>query len=300
MITLAFCIADYFFVMSYKFFKRAVLRISLCAAAFSVFVSASADKRDFDLIKNVEVFNSIVKELNTFYVDSIDADKVIGNGIRAMLYSLDPFTNYIPEERRDDMKFITTGEYAGIGALIGLRDDSLVYISDVYAGNPAYTDGLRVGDVIVAVDGEKVVGRDTEYVSNRLRGKSNTVVKVSVSRPGTEGVITVPVTRKKIYVPAVSYYGVIADGVGYIYLTNFNDKSADEVKAEIEDVIGLPADEAPLISAKEGIGIYISLKGSKSETLILMTSKRYPPRARPAPIELTTMPAVKSLLPFSQ
>ena len=237
MITLAFCIADYFFVMSYKFFKRAVLRISLCAAAFSVFVSASADKRDFDLIKNVEVFNSIVKELNTFYVDSIDADKVIGNGIKSMLYSLDPYTNYIPEERHDDMKFITTGEYAGIGALIGLRDDSLVYISDVYAGNPAYTDGLRVGDVIVAVDGEKVVGRDTEYVSNRLRGKSNTVVKVSVSRPGTEGVITVPVTRKKIYVPAVSYYGVIADGVGYIYLTNFNDKSADEVKSALTDLM---------------------------------------------------------------
>lgn len=237
MITLAFCIADYFFVMSYKFFNRAVLRISLCAAAFSVFVSASADKRDFDLMKNVEVFNSIVKELNTFYVDSIDADKVIGNGIKSMLYSLDPYTNYIPEERRDDMKFITTGEYAGIGALIGLRDDSLVYISDVYAGNPAYTDGLRVGDVIVAVDGEKVVGRDTEYVSNRLRGKSNTVVKVSVSRPGTEGVITVPVTRKKIYVPAVSYYGVIADGVGYIYLTNFNDKSADEVKSALTDLM---------------------------------------------------------------
>lgn len=210
----------------------------ICALCVGVVIlsSAAPGKKSFDINKNLDIFNSIVKELSVFYVDSIDADKVIGNGIKSMLYSLDPYTNYIPEDKSEDFKFMTTGEYAGIGALISARD-SLIYIAELYEGNPAQTDGLKVGDKITAIDGESMIGKSTDYTSNRLRGKANTTLTVKVRREGSAGEIEIPVTRKKIYVPAVPYYGVLGDNTGYIYLNNFNDKSAEEVKNALKELI---------------------------------------------------------------
>ncbi|MEG1574009.1 MAG: S41 family peptidase [Bacteroidales bacterium] len=210
----------------------------ICVLCLSVVIlsSAAPGKKSFDISKNLDIFNSIVKELSVFYVDSIDADKVIGNGIKSMLYSLDPYTNYIPEDKSEDFKFMTTGEYAGIGALISGRD-SLIYIAELYYGNPAQTDGLKVGDKITAIDGESMIGKSTDYASNRLRGKANTTVIVKVLRPGSNEEMDISITRKKIYVPAVPYYGIIGDNTGYIYLNNFNDKAASEVKAALKELI---------------------------------------------------------------
>lgn len=192
-------------------------------------LGADAQKRNFELVKNSDIFNAILKELSLFYVDSIDAEKIITKGINGMLSSLDPYTTYIPKSEEDDLKFMTTGEYAGVGALISPRD-SLIQISSIYEGNPAQTDGLKVGDLILEINGESMVGKDNNFVSNHLRGKPNTLASVKVKRFGVDSVVTVDVTRKKIYIPAVSYYGVVEGNVGYIYISSFNSNTASEVK----------------------------------------------------------------------
>lgn len=211
-------------------------KLIIIIAIFSLFTnSAYADKRNFELIKNTNIFNSILKELSLFYVDSIDAEKIITKGINSMLYSLDPYTTYIPKSEEHDLKFMTTGEYAGVGALISQRD-SLIQISRVYEGNPAHIDGLKVGDRILEINGESMVGKSNDFVSDHLRGKANSLAVIKVKRPHVDSIVTLSVTRKKIYIPAVPYYGVTQNDVGYIYISSFNTNTASEVKSALLDL----------------------------------------------------------------
>ena len=215
--------------------KKLLKPILLSLIAIAISANSYADKKNFELIKNTDIFNAILKELSLFYVDSIDAEKIIGNGIKSMLYSLDPYTTYIPKSEEHDLKFMTTGEYAGVGALISPRD-SLIQISSIYEGNPAQIGGMKPGDLILEINGESMIGKSNDYVSNHLRGKANTLAVVKVKRPMVDTIVTLDITRKKIYIPAVSYYGVIEEGIGYIYLSSFNTQAASEVKEALKDL----------------------------------------------------------------
>lgn len=215
--------------------KNILKSIAIIALLFIASGSANAQKHNFELIKNNNIFNSILKELSLFYVDSIDAEKIITKGINSMLYSLDPYTTYIPKSEEQDLKFMTTGEYAGVGALISQRD-SLIQITSIYEGNPAQKDGMKVGDRILEINGESMVGKDNNFVSDHLRGKANTLAVIKVMRPMVDSVVTLNVTRKKIYIPAVSYYGATREDVGYIYISSFNTNTASEVKSALLDL----------------------------------------------------------------
>lgn len=197
--------------------------------------AGKSDRRDFEVSRNLDIFNSLFKELNLFYVDTINAEKAIGDGVNAMLSRLDPYTEYIPEKDKDDFFVSTTGEYAGIGSIIVERDNA-VYISEPYEGMPAQLAGLRPGDKIVMIDNDSVKGWKSSAVSERLKGPANTKLRVTVERPGVEGTLSFDITRKKVHMPAVPYYDVVCDSVGYIYLNSFTDSAADEVKRALQDL----------------------------------------------------------------
>lgn len=207
--------------------KSTIVIVLLCLCAAS-FVNSSTPKKDTEIIRNLDIFNSLYKELNTFYVDTLDAKKNIETAIRAMLNDVDPYTEYVPEENQDDYRTMSTGEYGGIGSGIIYRD-SATYFSEPYEGSPAAKAGIRIGDKIVKIDGDSVAGLSNSKVSELLRGQQNTVVKVQVERPYV-GLVDVEITRKKIKVPTVPYYGVQRGNLGYISLTAFQQRSAQEVK----------------------------------------------------------------------
>ena len=213
-------------------FYKTTISIVIAFLIIMAASSAGPDKRNFEISKNLEIFNALYKELNMFYVDTINSEKTISRGINSMLSSLDPYTNYIPESEQEDFRFITTGEYGGIGSLIVTRD-SATYISEPYEGMPAQLAGLKAGDKLIKIDGKSLEGLSSSQVSERLKGVANTVVKVTVERPGTKEPITKEIVRKKIVMNAVPYHGVVSDSIGYIYLTSFTDKAASEVKSAL-------------------------------------------------------------------
>lgn len=195
---------------------------------------SQADNR-FEVSKNLDVFNALVKEVDMFYVDSVDVEKTVRTGIDAMLSTLDPYTEYIPEQEMGDLKFITTGEYGGIGSFIRERDGG-VYIIEPFEGMPAALAGLKAGDKLLMIDGTDLTGMTSDKVSELLKGKPNTKMTLKIQRPNEKKPRTLELIRKQVLVDQVTYYGVRNDSIGYIYLKGFTDKSAQEVKAAFEDL----------------------------------------------------------------
>ena len=189
---------------------------------------------DAAVARSLDIFNSLYKELNTFYVDTIDAQKTIENAINAMLEDIDPYTEYIPAKETDEFMTLSTGEYGGIGSYLMERTvDGVkgVYISGPYEGSPAARAGLRSGDRIIMIDGDSTAGWGSDKVSSRLKGQANTHLTVTVVRPYDEdSVKTFSFNRETISVNPVPYYGVTRDNIGYIGLTTFNEKSAQQVR----------------------------------------------------------------------
>ncbi len=209
--------------------KRYTLIIAAGAILAGAVASIAADRKA-DISRNLDIFNSIYRELQTTYVDTIDADKSINTAINSMLNQIDPYTEYIPEDAQKDFRTISSGEYAGIGSLIVQRDNN-VYISEPQPGSPALKAGLRPGDLIMVVNGDTTLGMSNEEVSKRLKGQPGTDVKVTVKRPySADSILTFDITRANIPVNTLPYYGVVADEIGYIYLTTFNEKSAPAVR----------------------------------------------------------------------
>ena len=211
-----------------------------CAALCLVTLPALADdddravNDDAAVARSLSIFNALYKELNTFYVDTINAQQSIENAINAMLDDIDPYTEYIPAKETDDFITISTGEYGGIGSYLMERTvngKKGVYISGPYEGSPAARAGLRTGDRIIMIDGDSTANWTSDQVSKRLKGQANTHLTVTVVRPYDEDSIkTFSFNRETISVNPVPYYGVTRDNIGYIALSTYNEKSAQQVR----------------------------------------------------------------------
>lgn len=217
-----------------------ILRVYvLIVSLLPLTVSANDSTNDAaELYREMNTFNSVLKELNTYYVDTIDSEKLTETALNAMLRSLDPYTEFIPKRNDDDIKTLQTGEYGGIGSVIMEKSKGDVYISEPYKNSPAAKAGLRAGDRIIAINGDSVVGLRSDKVSELLRGMQNTMLSVTVDRPYCEdSIMTFEFMREKIRVNPIAYYGVIRDSIGYIKLTTFNNNSAADVELAVKELI---------------------------------------------------------------
>jgi len=190
---------------------------------------------DFKMSKSLDIFFTLFRELDIFYVDNIDPEKLVTTGINAMLASLDPYTEYIPESEKADFDFLTTGKYGGIGALIR-KNGKGAQIMEIYEGSPAQKSGIRVGDVITSIDGTPVEKMEVEAISSHLKGDPGSVVKLTLRDDYSDSVFTKNVVRERIKMPSVPYYGIVQQGVGYARLSSFTVGCSDELRAAILDL----------------------------------------------------------------
>ena len=194
----------------------------------------------FQVAKSLEIFNALYRDLDIFYVDSLNAEELINKAVDYMLNSLDPYTEYYPEEEMEDLRMISTGKYGGIGSIIRMRKDSTVIIYEPYEGMPAAEVGLKVGDVLLKIDNTDLKGKTVSQVSDMLRGEPGTTFMLQVRRPGEDPTRDFKITRQKIKTPAIPYYGIlrpenVAEGVdptkiGYINLSQFTENCSAEVR----------------------------------------------------------------------
>jgi carboxyl-terminal processing protease len=191
--------------------------------------------KDLELVKNLDIYYTLFRELNMFYVDETDPQELVTTSIDAMLESLDPYTTYIPESDMDDFSFQTTGEYGGIGSLIR-RSGEYTIIADPYEGFPAAKAGLRAGDKILKVDGKSVEGVVIESVSDQLKGKPGTEITLTIERYGKEKPMDVSIVRERISIRNVPYYGMLNEGTGYIRISNFTNGAGQEVENALREL----------------------------------------------------------------
>ena len=215
--------------------RKYQLIILVLTIALSSYISLSYSDNYFETSKNIDIFTSIYKELNTFYVDETDPGILMQEAIDAMLKSLDPYTQYIPESEIEDFKLQTTGQYGGIGAMI-TKIGEYVVISEPYEGFPAQKAGLLPGDQILEINGVSAKGKSTEDVSKILRGQPNTSVTLLIKRTHVEKHFNVTFNREKVSVPSVPYSAYISDGIGYVRLNSFTKNCAKNVKAAIVEL----------------------------------------------------------------
>lgn len=217
-------------------FKKYVL-VSLIGISSLFYISATTGQVDyFEVSKNIDIFVSLFKELNVFYVDKIDPSTVIRKGIDAMLESLDPYTEFYSEAETEDFRAETTGKYGGVGSVISQRGE-FVYIEDPYEEMPAYKAGLRIGDKITDIDGKSMKGKATSDVSKLLKGTAGTKVKVTIMRmqaDGTEKKMDFEILRQEIKLKSIPYAGLASPNIGYITLNSFTDNAGNEVREELK------------------------------------------------------------------
>jgi carboxyl-terminal processing protease len=207
--------------------RLAIVMSLLILAGISAGFFATQETRDFRIAKNLDIFFSLFRELNTFYVDEIDPDKIVKTGIDNMLRTLDPYTVYFPESDADEFTILTTGKYGGIGSLVRGGGEYVV-ISEVYKGFPADLAGIKPGDVITKVDGVSLKGIASDKVSDRLKGNPGTDITVTIGRNGKEADFRMK--REKIAIPPVPFYGMIDSKTGYIRFSSFTQDCIQDVK----------------------------------------------------------------------
>jgi carboxyl-terminal processing protease len=215
--------------------------------AFLCVVGADAQKHsghNAAISRNLEILNDIYKQLDIFYVDTLNADTVIGWGIRSLLRQVDPFTDYYPQED-EELRQMTTGKYAGIGSTIKYyKKENRAVISEPFEKSPSQRAGLKAGDIIMRIDGKDVKGWGTPKVTGLLRGEAGTTFELVVRRGGEEK--TFHITRQTIQMPEVPFYGIIENGIGYICLTGFTDGACKEVRQALTDLKQQGADKLVL------------------------------------------------------
>ncbi len=215
--------------------KRMVLVPAIILAALLTlgFLMGGQENRDFKLTKNIDIYISLFRELNAFYVDEIDPEKLIHKSINSMLATLDPYTVFYPEEETQDLDFMTTGKYGGFGSLIRKSGDYIV-VTNVYKDFPADRSGIRSGDLMISIDGRSLKGVSSDQASDMLKGEPGTEAEIVIRRNGEE--ITKRLKREKISISAVPYYGMVDDNTGYIRFTNFTQNCISEVRDALIDL----------------------------------------------------------------
>ncbi len=216
-----------------KIASRAVILLVMLGTAIGLFSYTDPGDRYFAIVKNLDIFATLFKEVNTYYVDEVNPNELMQVGIDAMLASLDPYTNYIPEDQIEDFRTMTTGEYGGIGAMVGMRNGFNTVLMP-YEGYPAHKQGLKIGDIILKIDGIDVAQKDSDEISKLLKGQANSEVVLTIKRYGANDLMDIKLTREHITVNNVPYYGMIGKEVGYIKLSDFTTGAAREVRQAVE------------------------------------------------------------------
>ena len=237
------------------FFKKLRwYQYSLLIVAFVVssFATINSTTNYFEISKNLDIFASVYREVNTYYVDEVDAGKLMKKGIDEMLNSLDPYTNFISESEIEDFRFQVTGQYGGIGAQIGTRGEYVV-ITDPYENYPAQKEDLRAGDMIIDIDGKSTKGKNTSDISKLLKGQAGTKVKITIKREG-EGEQTKTLTRQEIHINNVPYFGMIDDKTGYIRLATFTNDAGKEVKDALIELKKNPSLKSVILDVRGNPG----------------------------------------------
>ncbi len=212
--------------------RKKISKVTLIALPLFVatlFAFEGPGDQYFAITKNLDIFATLFKEVNTYYVDDVNPNKLIKTGIDAMLESLDPYTNYIPEDDIEDYRTMTTGQYGGIGAIIGKRDDKNMILMP-YMGFPAEKSGLKIGDEILEIDGINVADKSVSDISKLLKGQANTKLDMTIRRYDQKNPIHLEITRERITVDNVPFYGKVTNEVGYIKLSNFTTGAGREVE----------------------------------------------------------------------
>ena len=259
----------------------------IIAAAFVVAMTVpqtvSAQSQGFKLGQWNEIHNSILKELNRAYVDSLPLDRIMRAGVDAMLDELDPYTLYIPEEENEDLQMMLSKTYGGIGAIIHKKKDENVIINEPYAGSPAQKYGLMCGDEILEIDGVPTKGLETKESSDRMKGKPGTTVVFKVKKVHTGDTLDIPIVRERIHFPDIEYAGMLDDTTGYILQTGFTDNVSGEIRAKYHElkkqgmtrlVLDLRGNGGGLMSEAVGIVSLFVPKGS-----LVVTSKGNTPES---------------------
>ena len=249
-----------------KIVKIGFISLLVLFIGINITSAQSVNDQSFEVLKNLDIFSTMIKELNTNYVDDIKPGELTKTGIDAMLESLDPYTNYIPESEIEDYKFITTGQYGGIGALIHQQGEYVV-ISEPYEGSPAQKSDLRAGDKVFEINGQSAKGKTYSDVSSILKGQAGTSITIKVLRDGESQPIEKTITREIIKIDNIPYSGIVGNNIGYIKLTSFTQNAATEVKQAFlklreQAVVEVKQASQNLREQTELKGIIIDLRGN--------------------------------------
>ncbi len=238
-----------------SFFKKLHwYHYSLVIVVFVVssFAAINSTTNYFEISKNLDIFASVYREVNTYYVDEVDAGKLMKRGIDEMLNSLDPYTNFFSESEVEDFRFQVTGLYGGIGAQIGNKGDYVV-VTDPYENYPAQKEDLRAGDIIIDIDGKSTKGKNTSEISKLLKGQAGTKVKLTIKRED-EGELTKTLTRQEIHINNVPYFGMVNDNTGYIRLATFTNDAGKEVKDALIELKKNPSLKSVILDVRGNPG----------------------------------------------
>jgi carboxyl-terminal processing protease len=244
--------------MKNKKIRRSIIVASIIIVGiFGSLSLLSFNNDDFKLVKSLEIYYTLFRELNMFYVDETNPEKLVESSIEGMLEELDPYTTFIPESEEDNFNFMTTGEYGGIGALIRKSGDYAI-IAEPYMGFPAQKNDLKAGDTILYINGESMKGKEISYISDRLKGTPGTTVNITLRRINIEKEFAKALVREKINLSNVPFYGMMDPEIGYIRLTNFTTDAAKEVKNAF----------TKLMKEHQPSGIILDVRGNPGGLLI--------------------------------
>ena len=233
--------------------KHCIFLIILLAGFSSTNYAQQPSTRTFHISKSLSIFNSVLRELDMYYVDTLDHEKMVRSAIDHMLRNLDPYTVYIPDTESDEITFMTTGEYGGIGAMITKTDDGIC-ISEPYEGMPAQRNGLKAGDIILEIDGEKTTNFSVSEASSKLKGTPNTEIRLKIKRHGEKRILDKKFLREKIQIHPISFSKIAAPKTGYILLNDFTDQAALEVKSVMQDMINKHKIESVILDLRNNGG----------------------------------------------